>query len=348
MEDSADSDDIPEPFAMEDHGSQSKRERSLKITQSRPRFASTPAKPIAQSYDGSEQVSENDVITRPKKKEKKKKDWKQSASSWVRTIRKKDWKDIDIHHNHSDQILKTGSPELPMPVLTLSPPSQRLRHHTILWSNLSLQLQSELAKRQRRESKSNELKKRAENINLEISVLVTKKASDESILREANEAKKRVPEIEKLIQQKRIEFNEVVKQMRTERLLRKEEKQKFEDHENIVSIVKDVGFRKILLHKVKKIPLIPSTEVMTVTFSGPNEHGKGIVDASDPLLRSDDVTFRENMLRAQSLLESAVSGRSVSTYPLKAPGGTEREGDPICDRFLLCHYEYCTIAVLAG
>jgi hypothetical protein len=51
----------------------------------------------------------------------------------------------------------------------------RLRKHTIMWSSLSIQLQSELAKRLKSQENEKELKKRAEKINLEIGLLITRK-----------------------------------------------------------------------------------------------------------------------------------------------------------------------------
>jgi len=150
------------------------------------------------------------------------------------------------------------------------------------------------------------LRDKADHIQLDIANLALRKQQLEWIIKEAEQARKEIPEIENMLGQKRKDLNETMKYMKNA-----------EEMESKLSIVSNSVNRQKLVDRVPKLSTnLPATKEM-YGFSGPEKDGQ-----------------------SQGSGEH-VSGRTVSLYPVRKDTG--REGDPIADRYCVTSYANCIV-----
>jgi hypothetical protein len=112
---------------------------------------------------------------------------------------------------------------------------------------LSLQLQSEIAKKQKHRENYLKYRKRVEEINVEISVLTAKRLSDEAIVKEGRDAKKRLPDVIHQIYEKREEFESVLRNIKADKNAKQDEKAKYPSLKLLSLTNNDLKNKKILL-----------------------------------------------------------------------------------------------------
>eukprot|EP01117_Protostelium_nocturnum_P011776 TRINITY_DN4293_c0_g1_i1.p1 TRINITY_DN4293_c0_g1~~TRINITY_DN4293_c0_g1_i1.p1 ORF type:complete len:701 (-),score=272.63 TRINITY_DN4293_c0_g1_i1:86-2188(-) len=176
-----------------------------------------------------------------------------------------------------------------------------------------------------RKSATSEFKPKTEKIQLEIAAFIARKRKLEYLINAAEVAKLEIPEIEKQIIQKRKDLNDFIKDINSEKVLKKKEKRKVDEMDNTLSILKDEVQRKRLLKKIPhKMALQPASfGIETCLLIGPDEFGKATMDP-----------------------QGKFYGKGVSLYPFNKQTG-RRDGDPIADRFCASLMSNGTIASLA-
>jgi hypothetical protein len=113
-------------------------------------------------------------------------------------------------------------------------------------------------------------------------------------------------------------------------------KEQFEEKDNEMSILQNVALRQVILKRNRKIKVLPNVEGVSICVCGPNADGKkwsGVFPTHFLGNISLDLehTIISDKEKLQQLIEQTVSGKSLSSYPMKLDLGV-REGEPICDR----------------
>jgi chromosome segregation ATPase len=133
----------------------------------------------------------------------------------------------------------------------------------------------------------------------------------ENIVKEGEEAKKGIVELEKELSLKRKLLQDAMKDMAAAQVLKNKLKQKQDEQETKMNIVSDPALRSLLLKQIPKLLVTPPTsQEISVSFSGPLGH------------------------RFMQHFSDYVCVESASLYPYR-PEINKFDGDPIADRQIL-------------
>eukprot|EP01119_Soliformovum_irregulare_P001308 TRINITY_DN11037_c1_g1_i1.p1 TRINITY_DN11037_c1_g1~~TRINITY_DN11037_c1_g1_i1.p1 ORF type:complete len:642 (+),score=207.30 TRINITY_DN11037_c1_g1_i1:1974-3899(+) len=194
--------------------------------------------------------------------------------------------------------------------------------------SLFTQMQNEVQNRRTNAEKapaspSTSLKAKADMIQFDIASITIQQQKLEIVVKEGEMAKLTLLDLEKTLAQRRKDMTDIQKDMKAAKIIKEKKKQREDEIENRLSIVKDPIRRNLLIKKIVKEMVIPaSANPETYTITSVGEEGD--------LLRE----------------KAEACGYSISLYPVN-PIDKKRQGEPVADRYNLMHFRDMTIAALA-